>query len=275
MKNVDEAVVAGFGEEWSRFDYSDSGSAELQGVFDTYFAKFPWSELPPAAVGFDLGCGTGRWARLVAPRIGTLHCIDPSDRALDVARRNLGSFPNCVFHQAAVDAIPLADGSADFGYSLGVLHHVPDTQAGINACVAKLRKGAPFALYLYYSFDNRPLWYRALWGASNLVRRVISRSPHSLRFLASQILAAIVYWPLARTARALELAGLPVGSFPLSFYRNRSFYIMRTDALDRFGTRLEKRFSKDEMAEMMRRAGLSNIQFNDFAPFWTAVGIKA
>ena len=57
----------------------------MQRIFDSYFQVFPWDSLEPDAVGFDLGCGTGRWAKLVAPRVGTLHCIDPSS-AIDVAR---------------------------------------------------------------------------------------------------------------------------------------------------------------------------------------------
>tara|TARA_B110000003_G_C16618896_1_gene522335 strand:+ start:251 stop:421 length:171 start_codon:yes stop_codon:yes gene_type:complete len=28
----------------------------------------------------------------------------------------------------------------DFGYSLGVLHHIPDTQVWLNSCVQKLKK---------------------------------------------------------------------------------------------------------------------------------------
>lgn len=49
---------------------------------------------------------------------------------------------------------------------------------------------------------------------------------------------------------------------------------MRTDALDRFGTRLERRFTKIEMKELMERAGLENIKFSETS-FWTAVGYKA
>ena len=42
----------------------------------------------------------------------------------------------------------------------------------------------------------------------------------------------------------LEKFGIDVSSVPLNDYRKKSFYFMKTDALDRFGTRLEKRFSK-------------------------------
>lgn len=271
-QNLDENVVAGFGDEWERFDQSELSAAELEKMFDNYFNIFPWERLAPAAVGFDLGCGSGRWAKMVAPRVGKLHLIDPS-AALEVAKRNLSNADNCEFHQASVEAIPLADTSCDFGYSLGVLHHIPDTEAGLKACVDKLKTGAPFLLYLYYRFDNRPLWFRAIWKASDVVRQFVSRLPHSLRFIISQILAAVIYFPLARTSLILEKLGVNVEKFPLSQYRNNSFYTMRTDALDRFGTQLEKRFTKVEIKEMMENCGLEDIEFSETS-FWTAVGFK-
>ncbi len=154
-----------------------------------------------------------------------------------------------------------------------MLHHIPDTEAGLLACVAKLKPGAPFLLYLYYSFDNRPAWFRLIWKLSNAIRGIICRLPNSLRYTISQVFAALVYFPLARTALILEKLGLAVDNFPLSQYRHNSFYVMRNDALDRFGTRLEKRFSKKEIQQMMERAGLTDITFSTTS-FWTAVGTK-
>ena len=273
LRNIDKEVVSGFGDEWARFDQSELSDREQKKLFEKYFSVFPWHTLPDNAEGFDLGCGSGRWATLVAPRVGLLHCIDPS-AALDIARKNLAQFRNCIFHSASVDAIPLADASMDYGYSLGVLHHVPDTQAGIEACVKKLKPGAPFLVYLYYAFDNRPLWFRTIWRLSDVLRRMISRLPYGLRYIFSQILAFLVYLPLARFSWILEKTGLNISNFPLSAYRNLSFYTMRTDAMDRFGTRLEQRFSREQIKTMMEQAGLEKIEFSDNEPFWCAVGLK-
>jgi len=271
--NIDGTVVEGFGDEWSRFDQTALTDEELDRMFDNYFNIFPWEVLPENAEGFDLGCGSGRWAKLVAPRVGKLHVIDPSAEALSVAKVNLANSSNCKFYVAGAGDIPLADESCDFGYSLGVLHHIPDTVLGLQACVDKIKCGSPFLLYLYYRFDNRPAWFQAIWKVSDVVRQVISRLPHSLRYAISQILALAVYFPLARGAKLLEKTGVNVETFPLSQYRNNSFYVMRTDALDRFGTRLEQRFTKDEIREMMESCGLERIEFSSKS-FWTAVGFK-
>jgi SAM-dependent methyltransferase len=273
-QNLDREVVAGFDDEWTRFDQSGLGAAELQTMWSSYFGIFPWDALSADAAGFDAGCGSGRWAKYVAPRVGRLVCVDAAAGALEVARRNLSQLSNCEFHHASVDAMPIADESMDFGYSLGVLHHVPDTASAIRSCAAKLKPGAPFLIYLYYAFDNRPAWFRAVWKASELVRGVVSRMPHVIRYVASQALAALVYWPVARCARLAAKAGLNVQGWPLAFYRERSFYVMRTDALDRFGTRLEQRFTRDQVAEMLADAGLERVSFSPDPPYWCAVAWK-
>lgn len=270
-KNSDPKTVEGFGDEWTRFDQTGMSDEDTKRIFEGYFSIFPWAALPEDAVGFDLGCGSGRWAKLVAPRVGTLHCIDPS-AAIDVARKNLSLHANCEFHHAGIDDIPLSDQSMDFGYSLGVLHHIPDTRAALAACVAKLKPGAPFLLYLYYAFDNRPVWFRMLWQISDWMRGMVSRMPRSLRYAASQVIAGLVYWPLARMAKMAEHLNINVANFPLSSYRNCGFYVMRTDALDRFGTRLEQRFTKVEIKAMMEFSGLENIKFSEEIPYWCAVG---
>jgi ubiquinone/menaquinone biosynthesis C-methylase UbiE len=275
--NVDPQVARGFGEEWSTFrqDEDHLSAQQRRDIFADYFRIFPWQMLPPGGgVGIDVGCGTGRWSMLVAPRVAHLHLLDASPDALAVARSNLRSAGNVSFHAASVATIPLPDASLDFAYSLGVLHHVPDTQAAIDAIAAKLKAGAPFLVYLYYALDNRPRWYRVLWRLSNLGRVVISRLPHPLRFVVSQAIAALVYWPLARLATALSRLGRSPRGLPLAYYADKSFYVMRTDAYDRFCTRLEKRFTRLQIEAMLTRAGFADIRFSDREPFWCAVGIK-
>ncbi len=154
------------------------------------------------------------------------------------------------------------------------MHHIPDTAAALKACVRRLKPGAPFLLYLYYRFDNRPAWYRWLWQGSEAVRGIVSRLPHGARYAVSQALAAGVYWPLARGAKLVGMLGGPAAALPLAYYRDRSFYAMRNDALDRFGTRLEQRFTRDEIANMMRSAGLERVEFSPGPPYWCAVGYR-
>lgn len=221
--NVDIKTVEGFGEEWSKFDQSDLDERERLQIFESYFKIFPWENLPENAKGFDLGCGSGRWAKSVAPRVGQLFCIDASADALEVAKMNLKNQTNCEFHNASVAEMPLENGSMDFGYSLGVLHHIPNPIEGIKQCTSKLKKGAPFLIYLYYAFDNRPAWFRALWKISDVFRRGIAKLPTSLKHFVAEIIALTVYFPLARIAYLLEKQGLIPRRFHFRFIATRVF----------------------------------------------------
>jgi SAM-dependent methyltransferase len=275
-RNVDTNVAAGFGHEWSTFRQTDAefSTVDREAIFQSYFHIFPWNELPPDPVGIDVGCGSGRWSLMVAPKVGHLHLLDASDDALAVARQNLAGATNVSFHLASVGNIPLDDNSLDFAFSLGVLHHVPDTPAAIRAIATKLKVGAPFLVYLYYALDNRPWWYRAIWCFSNIFRVMVSRLPPTARFVISQIIAVFVYWPLARIASIVECVGFSPAAIPLESYRHRAFYVMRTDAYDRFCTRLEQRFTRGQIEQMLIGAGFDGIRFSDTVPYWCAVGKK-
>jgi ubiquinone/menaquinone biosynthesis C-methylase UbiE len=275
-RNIDPDVAAGFGHEWSTFRQSERefSPADRAAIFQSYFRIFPWDELSPDPVGIDVGCGSGRWSVMVAPKVGHLHLLDASEDALAVARQNLAGAANVSFHLASVGDIPLEDDSLDFAFSLGVLHHVPDTAAAIRAIATKLKVGAPFLIYLYYALDNRPWWYRAVWRFSNIFRLIISPLPPKLRLVISQLIAVVVYWPLARVAALVERAGFSPAAIPLESYRHRKFYVMRTDAYDRFCTRLEQRFTRRQIEHMLTDAGFDEICFSDTVPYWCAVGRK-
>jgi SAM-dependent methyltransferase len=276
LTRLETRVVESFGDEWRRFDQSGMNAVEREAIFADYFGIFPWHRLPSSGgTGVDIGCGSGRWAAVVAPRVARLLLIDPSETALAVARGNLRGVGNVAFERASVDALPIPQRSLDFAYALGVLHHVPDTVAAVRAIAATLKPGAPFLIYLYYAFDNRPFWYRALWRFADTARRAIARLPHGLRYLVTEVIAATCYWPLARLACALEQRSALPANWPLAYYRDKSFYVMRNDARDRFGTALERRFTRRQIASMLASAGFEEVTFADGPPYWCATGVKS
>ena len=275
MEKIKERVIEAFGREWEHFNQHPLDATERARIFHDYFNIFPWSRLPSSGgIGADIGCGSGRWAAVVAPRVEYLHLVDASASALNVAAEATKTLSNVAYLQSDVTRLPFADGTLDFAYSLGVLHHVPDTIGAVIEIARKLKRGAPLLLYLYYRFDNRPKWYRNLWWASDTIRKVVSRLPFRLRLIISTVIATSVYWPLAKIARIGERRGRNVGEWPLSYYRDKSFYTMRTDSLDRLGTELEQRFTREEVRNMMLRAGMDEIQFSDRPPYWVVVGMK-
>ena len=221
-----------------------------------------------------MGCGSGRWAKLVAPDVKNLNCIDPSYKAIEVAKKNLNENSNVIFYTKKVNEECLRPNSQDFGYCLGVLHHVRDTQEGINSCFKILKKNSPFLIYLYYRFDNKPIWFKIIWKASDLIRKTIMNLPFSMKKIITYIIALLIYLPLSKISKLFFKLGFEVKNFPLSDYKDKSFYFMSTDALDRFGTRLEKRFTKIEIKQMLEKAGFKDIEFSDSTPYWVCLAWK-
>jgi ubiquinone/menaquinone biosynthesis C-methylase UbiE len=272
--NLENKVIKDFGDEWDNFDQSSIKNLDLKNAFNQYFKIFPKSHLNKRTEGFDMGCGSGRWAKIIAPYVKRLNCIDPSSKALKVAKKNLKINNNVYFYNKKVSEKSLKKNSQDFGYCLGVLHHTSNTQKGINSCYKILKKKSPFLIYLYYRFDNKPLWFRIIWMFSDLLRKLISNLPFVIKKIVTFIIALIVYYPLSKISKIFFKLGFNVNNLPLSDYKNKSFYFMATDSLDRFGTKLEKRFTKQEIKKMLKNAGFKNIKFSNSTPYWVAIAWK-
>ena len=148
---TDDRVIKSFGNEWNRFDQSAVETEELNKIFKDYFEIFPWKLVGKKSIGFDMGCGSGRWAKIIAPKVGKLNCIDPSS-AIDIAKKKSKKNNNINYIKTPIDKVTLKSNSQDFGYCLGVLHHVEDTQKNLNKCTSLLKKNSPFLINLYYSF---------------------------------------------------------------------------------------------------------------------------
>jgi len=271
--NLARDTVESFGDEWEQF--SEFNDTELDQIGADYFDMLPEEIVGESTLALDVGCGSGRWTKLIAPKLGRVEAVDPSS-AVFVAQKNCRSLPNVRVSQASVANLPFAPGSFDLAFSLGVLHHVPDTAAGIRSCVNMVKPGGYFLVYLYYNLDNRGWVYRGLFGCVNAVRGIVSGLPSALKRAVCDLIALAVYWPMASLAGFVEaVAGRAAAEkIPLNYYRNTRFHIMRNDSRDRFGTPLEQRFSKAQIHRMMEDAGLVDIKFSPKQPFWVALGKK-
>ncbi len=271
---TDNETIDSFGEEWQRFHEFEA--EELERIGREYFDVVGEEMLNRDSVVLDIGCGSGRWSKYVSSRAGFVEAIDPSEAVL-VAAKLLEENDNARVTQAGIDEIPFADNSFDFAFCLGVLHHLPNTAEAMKKCVDKVKPNGYFLTYLYYSLDNRGVVYRMIFEAANVLRRVVSRLPFRMKAVVCDVLAVVLYMPfvvLGRMLLKVPLLKRIVPKLPLSYYCDKSFYIIRNDALDRFGTPLEKRYSQAEIRQMMEDAGLVDICFSENAPFWHGVGRK-
>ena len=272
-ENLDQRVIDGFGHEWAAFDYAETETAEaLDAQFAAYCAPIELSQFnPETSLAGDFGAGSGRWSSRLAPYFSLVYALEPSNGASQVLRKKFIGDPKIVVLQETVGANSIPTASLDLAMSLGVLHHIPDTALAIKDVSRSIKPGGVFLCYLYYNLENKPTYYKVIFKGVNVMRRVISASPQKVRRLSATVIAAIVYWPLARLSRVLSKLGRNTSNLPLHHYADMPFVMLANDALDRFGTSLEQRFSKAEITEMLRAADfdLTTLKFSDSEPFWT------
>lgn len=261
-------LVRRFDHEWQR--YADMAATERAAVFAEYFDLISDTEMTSGRTVLDAGCGGGRWAAEVSARGAHVVALDLG-RSVELAARRVGQ--GATFIHADIRDVPLAPAAVDLAYSLGVLHHVDETGLAVARIVQAIRPGGRFLIYLYYALDGRGPAFRALFGVADAARQVISSLPQSIAEAVSTVIAGVVYLPLARLARLLDLIGLRrvADRLPLRFYSTLSFRTMRNDSLDRFGTKLEKRYSRAEVIALLEAAGLVDVTVSEHAPYWHAV----
>jgi SAM-dependent methyltransferase len=240
--NIDPETVKAFGEEWSKFNsFSDQEIDDIatQHYFD--IVELDWIKDKQV---LDVGCGTGRWTKYVAKYAAHVDAVDPS-KAIEAASNLLACCNNVRLSRTAVDHLPFADSSFDFVFSLGVLHHIPDTQLAMDKCVSKLKPGGYFLVYLYYKFDNKGFLFKTVFLLSDLVRRGLSKLPDAIKNFICDVIAVTIYLPLVFIGNCLKSLGFKdqAKKLPLHFYTDKTFNVIRNDSRDRFGTPLEQRFT--------------------------------
>lgn len=272
--NVDQTTVKSFGEEWTNFHgFSDE---EIERMGNSYFDIVDYQMLDENTKAIDFGCGSGRWTKYIHKKVCAVAAVDPSD-AIYSASKVLEDIPNAFLYQASIDNLPFDDNYFDFGFSLGVLHHIPDTAKAMKDCVAKIKPGGYFLVYLYYNLDNRGWGFKLLFHISNFLRKIVSKLQGRLKRFICDFFAIIFYMPFILLSRFLKLLGVKKkirSKIPLYIYEDASFYIIRNDSLDRFGTPLEQRFSRKQVIQMMEASGLTDIIVSKNLPYWHAIGRK-
>ena len=272
-ENLDQGVIDGFGHEWAAFDYVEVETTEaLDAQFGAYCVPIDLTQFNPAtSVAGDFGAGSGRWSSRLAPHFSLVYALEPSDGANAVLQRKFKDDSKIVILQETVGVNSIPVTSLDLAMSLGVLHHIPNTTLAIKDVSRSIKPGGVFLCYLYYNLENKPTYYRLIFKGVNVVRRVISSLPQPVKRMSATIIATLVYWPLARLSKVLSTLGRNTSNLPLHHYADMPFVMLANDALDRFGTSLEQRFSKAEITEMLGAADfdLSTLIFSDREPFWT------
>jgi SAM-dependent methyltransferase/uncharacterized protein YbaR (Trm112 family) len=250
---VKSRTAGSFAYEWEAFG---SDRPEWWKNFLDYMQPHPPEFFDGISV-LDVGTGSGRHARIAANLGARVVAVDLG-ASIDVARRNLP--PDVITVQADAEALPLPPASFDFVMSIGVLHHLPDTERALRGLVRYVRPGGHLHVYLYWDPPRRS--HRFILRGVTQVRRLTTRLPHRLLHIACYPLAAILYTTIVLPYRAMRR--FPrlrrfADALPLKAYADYPFGVLVNDQFDRFSAPIEQRFTRAESERMMRDAGLVDV----------------
>ncbi|HEC33918.1 MAG TPA: methyltransferase domain-containing protein [Chloroflexi bacterium] len=203
-KNVETADA--FGWQWQKFSkVHDLATCEAQ-FLDWIYPIEP--EFFEGKVVLDAGCGMGRFS-LASSALGArmVLAIDASD-AVEAARHNTRDFSNVHVIQGDIHHLPLRrgqDAQVDFVFSIGVLHHLDDPQAGFNALIQHLRRDGTIFVWVYGRENNG--W---LVNVVNPIRTMFtSRLPRRALYVLSWLITVGLHPILKLVYRPANAPGVP------------------------------------------------------------------
>jgi 2-polyprenyl-3-methyl-5-hydroxy-6-metoxy-1,4-benzoquinol methylase len=272
-ENADFRLIEEFGDEWQRFNFLDGKSnQDLDRQFEAYTSILDFDLFKnDKALVVDMGAGSGRWTERMLPYFSKIIAIEPSDKAVEILKKRFHGDSRVKIEKATVKRNSVIDNSADLIISLGVLHHLPNTQEALIDCFRKIKPGGYLLCYLYYNLENKSAIYRAIFRLSNFLRTIISKLPKRIKLLMCYLIALTIYWPMAKISKVATKFGVDNSNLPLHHYADFPFVFLKNDALDRFGTRIENRFGKVEIEYMLEQAqfNIRTLKFSESEPFYT------
>ncbi len=243
-----DSYAQSFGKEWNWFARTqlDRPAEERTESREAFAAKTGFS--PENLRGrrvLDIGCGMGRFAEVAASWGAEVVGVDLS-RAVDAANGNLGALTNTAFLQADVFNLPLREESFDLIYSIGVLHHTPDTHAAFARLPRLLKPGGRIAIWVYATER------RARYLASDLYRHLTTRVSEE-RLLRWCRLAD----PLGAFFRTRP--GRPFSPLlPVSHHPDPEWRVL--DTFDWYAPKYQWKHGWDEVEGWFRKAGLEDVR---------------
>lgn len=268
-QSSDTELLRSFGEEWSKF--AVFSTEELDRIGSELFDLWPTSNGGRVGRSIDIGCGSGRWTRYLSARHDHMEAVDPST-AIAKAAEVHADLASVRWTQARAEDLPFPDHSFDMALCIGVLHHLLDPEVALREAQRVVKPGGSFYFYVYYALEQRGRLYKALFRSSDVLRRVVHRMPGRMKRVVCEVIAFMVYLPLVSLTRALKATGAGIWArMPLAYYHDKTYRIMRNDALDRFGTPREERFTKAQVLAMLHRAGFRHVRFSEGPPYWHGI----
>ncbi len=256
---IDRATQKSFSYGWFKFARTEVGLGWFKDSF-AYVELIPRAIIAGAdRIGLDIGCGSGSDMLHIRSKFGSrVVGIDVAD-SLAVTKRNIEGKQGLCVCQADAYRLPFKDGTFDFAYSFGVLHHLPDPEAAFRSMIRAVKRGGYIAVYLYEDFSQRPRIDRVLLRTANLLRLITTRMSAPALFVLCVALAPAVLACCSLPYRILKNSRITSGfAERIPFRHTVRLDCIRADLYDRLSAPIEHRYSRSQVEAWFTRAGLSD-----------------
>jgi len=246
-----DSYAENFGFEWNLHSRTQLDNASSQESEESFAEKtgFNADELRGKMV-LDIGCGMGRYSDVVSRWGATVVGVDLTS-AVDAAQGNIGSRGNVNLAQADVFKLPFADKTFDYIFSLGVLHHTPDTKAAFNQLPRLLKPGGKIAIWVYSTNLRRWSW------TSDTYRHLTTRLPKRVLYALCHV--AIPWYHVCKLPVVGRYAGVLL---PISADARREWRVL--DTFDWYSPTYQWKHSYEDVRDWFERQGLIDLRRLDF-----------
>lgn len=233
MSNVDQKTADAFASSWNNLP---TESVYTYDQFVDWFAPLTEQDINQRQI-LELGCGNGSlMTHLLRWQPQLLVGVDLGDSVLS-AEKNLASFDHAHWQIVKHDLVTYNGGPFDVVYSIGVLHHLKDPQAGFASVLQNTKSGGKFHCWVYAHEGNAVI----RWIVDPL-RKLSSRLPWWVTkyFIATPLVAP--YFLYAKGVQLLDklfgrkyFVWLPLYDYSL-WIAKRDFLFFRHVAFDQLVT---------------------------------------
>ena len=216
--------------------------------------------------GLDAGCGFGRHLRMAAEAGAEMVGMDLSE-AVRASFSNTQQLEKAHIIQGDIYNPPFREGTFDFIYSIGVLHHLPDPQQGFASIAGLL---GPLQEIFIWCYDNEKSAKNEVY---EVVRKFTTRFGYRALYVLTFAMAAGIMIFLNLPARLAKALGYKK-NLPYEYYLKYPFRALHADLFDVFSVPSTRYYNKKELEDWFLGKNIELKESKHSVSGWTLYGCR-